>query len=474
MAGRPSTGSTTGIVVGMCIALAVAVISLVLLVVLWTKQEDMENARSKAVADAQRVMSPSERTGALSTWYDKGKSGKSAARLMSLELQAYSELVDGNADSVQPETVAGIRDDVLAALYDRINSEGLVEAPSLIIDKPLMEALSAMYALYSSQVQAKTDADNQVRALTAEVATLAEANQAMQTAFDEQANALQTQVADIEADRDRFRQDKNAELTEVKDHINARITGLQESNRELQDELSAGQHRLAKAEEAQRRLQQRIREFQIKPLPGGKARESDGEIMLAQPGSDVVFVDLGRDQNLTLGLRFAVYPPDRFIPRSGRAKAAIEVVSVGDQVSECRVVWSTDINPIIKGDIIANPIYDRDRRLNFYVMGEFDLNHDGVDDRYGRETIEAVIMDAGGVVRNELNARDNARIDFMIVGAAAAAPSASSTNPTAEEIAIVEEYNRRLAEYGQQLQDARTLSIPMLTQESFLDFLGRR
>jgi hypothetical protein len=181
-----------------------------------------------------------------------------------------------------------------------------------------------------------------------------------------------------------------------------------------------------------------------------------------------VFIDLGIDDHLTLGLRFAVYPPDPGIPSSGVAKAAVEVVKIGEAVSECRVKGMNPMFPILEGDLIANPVYDRDRQLSFFVVGEFDLDHDGLDDPNGKGMIEAVILDFGGRLSDNLTSRT----DFVIVGARPAV-SLLSDDASPEQLAVRENEIRRARAYDAVINEARSLTISMLTQETFLNFLGR-
>ena len=79
MAGRPTPGSTTGVLIGMISAFAVALIALVLLVVLWSNQEELRASEKKAVADAQLLMRSNEMQGALRAWVDAAGSRNSVS-----------------------------------------------------------------------------------------------------------------------------------------------------------------------------------------------------------------------------------------------------------------------------------------------------------------------------------------------------------------------------------------------------------
>jgi hypothetical protein len=242
-----------------------------------------------------------------------------------------------------------------------------------------------------------------------------------------------------------------------------------EAAQALREHIDSLKQELANKTAKNEELQEKIRDFQIVPQPRMAARTADGQVLLAKPGDESVFINLGRDDHLTLGLIFAVYPPDLGIPSYGESKAQIEVVRIGEEVSECRIKRVNPMHPIIADDLIANPIYDRERQLSFVVIGEFDLDYDGLDDPNGPGVIKAVIREMGGKIADRLTARS----DFVIVGARPLVRYVSE-DATAEEQAVHEEQQASAEAYDAVLEEGKSLSIPMLTQETFLNFLGRR
>ena len=107
----------------------------------------------------------------------------------------------------------------------------------------------------------------------------------------------------------------------------------------------------------------------------------DGEVLdIAGP---VVYISLGSKQGVKPGMRFCVISGLMKGDVTPKVKGVVEVTNVGELTGECRVVKSLPANPVIKGDDLINLVYDKDIRLTFFVLGEFDLNNVGVIDPSG-------------------------------------------------------------------------------------------
>jgi hypothetical protein len=205
----------------------------------------------------------------------------------------------------------------------------------------------------------------------------------------------------------------------------------------------------------------------IGPQELSTARQPDGRILTAVPGDEVVYIDLGRNDRLVLGIAFAVYSADDGIPADGRAKARIEVVSIDEEAAECKIVGVAPNEIILEGDLIANPIYEPNRAVGFLVVGEFDLDHDGVLDADGAAAVESLIIEWGGTLSSEVTALT----DFVVLGGAPRRP-----RPLPEGAPEQAERHRMVLQvydhYVKTAEAARTLAVPILTQEVFLNFLG--
>jgi len=211
----------------------------------------------------------------------------------------------------------------------------------------------------------------------------------------------------------------------------------------------------------------------IVPPPDSEAIafKPDGQIILIDNKNKLVHLNIGGDDGVYKGLTFSVYGKNAPIPRDGKGKAEIEVFNVEKTISVARIIKSTTRNPIVSGDIVANLIWDGSTTNVFAVVGDFDLDDDGVIDYNGAEKIKALVEKWGGRVVEDITVDTN----FLVLGM----PPKILTKPTFEEIQLdplaMEKYEtsiQNLAHYKEVLQQAQRLSIPILNMERFLDFIG--
>lgn len=468
MAGRPPAGGTTGLLVGMCVSIGIALIALVLLVVLWTNQEELRASRDKANNDANRLMKSGEKQGALRAWFDQAGGGKSLAKLMHDEMASLGEIISGDATSPVPGLAGQLRGNQLALFWDSVDNDGLVEDPTTIVQRPLLDAVQAMYGLYKNEKQANIQNEATITDLNSRMEALVRSTDDLRQNFDQTAVELRGKIDTMAEEWASFRKQKENEYAAIEKASQERSDQNLKAEQELRDQIQTLGDELTKRNARAKELQSKIREFQILPQARMAARQADGVVLMAKPGERMVFIDLGARHNLILGMRFAVYPPDTGVPSTGEAKAAIEVTDIGEEVSECRIVWDKNLFPILSDDLVANPIYDRNRSLTFNVIGEFDLDHDGRDDPNGKGTIEAVVKENGGIVAEQLSAR----VDFVVAGARPVLRRLTS-DPSAELRAIYQDQLRKVDGYSAAINEAQSLSIPIFTQATFLNFLGR-
>src|SRR5690606_35483335 len=141
----------------------------------------------------------------------------------------------------------------------------------------------------------------------------------------------------------------------------------------------------------------------------------DGQINQVNAIDNEVMLSIGRTKKAILGMTFAVYDNATDIrenPETGEypaGKAVVEIVRVEETFSRARVISSSQGNPIVRGDVIANAVYDPTKTYKFVVDGLFDTDGDGVASRFERETLEALIERWGGI----LVSRISGDVDFV-------------------------------------------------------------
>ena len=272
-------------------------------------------------------------------------------------------------------------------------------------------------------------------------------------AYDEQSALLkQTTGEEVQNVRDRLQQTRD----ELK-ALNDKLLKNQEELKIAQGDLKSEKEKLSK----------------IEPGPDREvlAYKPDGKIILIDDQAQVVHLNIGIEDHVYPGLTFTVYDRGASIPADGKGKAEIEVFDLAETYCAARITKSKLNNPILQGDIVANLIWDPDKKNVFVVAGDFDLDNSGQIDGNGPDKIKKLIEKWGGRVDNAISVDTN----YLVLGAEPQVlqkptPAELDINPSA-----METYNaslERLARYNDLRDQAQTLWIPVFTYDRFLYFIG--
>jgi hypothetical protein len=194
-------------------------------------------------------------------------------------------------------------------------------------------------------------------------------------------------------------------------------------------------------------------------------------VLLVDDYSKIVHIDIGSEQHVYPGLTFGVYEQNVPIPKDGKGKGEIEVFNVAKNMSTARIVKSDSMNPILKGDVVANLVWSKDKPNIFVVSGDFDLDGNGTNDPEADNKIKALIENWGGQIEEAVSVNTT----FVVLGSA---PTVLE-RPTYDQLAIdplaMDKYEaslKRLEDYKQVLKQAQTLNIPILNYDRFLYLIG--
>jgi len=125
----------------------------------------------------------------------------------------------------------------------------------------------------------------------------------------------------------------------------------------------------------------------------------DGHIVRVNQRQQMVWIDRGRTDGLLRQTTFAVYDHNENGASSVKKKGRIEVLTVGENMSEARILEDSPANPIIAGDIIDTPAWSPGQRIHFALAMKMHINKDRVDDY---DMIKSIIQMNGGVIDAEL------------------------------------------------------------------------
>jgi hypothetical protein len=430
-----------------------------LLVWVYTDQETVRRRNADLETENRRLISPGERQLA---YVAAAREGLSAVKLIEDARKETALLATGKAED-DPAVVFDKTDQKLQQIVD----DGKVDAPGKFQSVSLLEGLDALYTEYVKRYDLWQQSQAEVNRLNGQLQQLAEAGQQQQAEFEARTREVANELASIKEQWQKLQTDHEDQIAEFQERYDDFRRSASEGIQELRSERDRLGKDLNELSQRFAELQEKLGELQITPVPLQTLREPDGVILTAQPGEDVVYINLGRDSQLTLGMQFAVYPEDTGIPVDGDSKARIEVVSIYDRSAACKVVEQTGSKLILEGDLIANPVYDRARPLTFLVIGEFDLNQDTRIDTDGQERIKSLIEAWGGQTVDTVSAR----IDFVVAGTAPREPRVVG-EMTPEIIERTKDIAEKLERFTLNLEQANSLSIPVLTQPILLRFLG--
>mgnify|MGYP006292894265 CR=1 FL=1 len=202
----------------------------------------------------------------------------------------------------------------------------------------------------------------------------------------------------------------------------------------------------------------------------------DGRVIDFAGAEDEVYIDKGRRQRIVLGMTFEVYDSEAALSQVTqdsqlpRGKASLQVVKVGETTSTCKVTRSVPGRPVVRGDVLANAVYDPDYKFKFLVHGKYDTNGDGRPTEAEAEFLRSVVVDWGGtVVTGDKIPGD---LDFLVLGVEPPMPSPPPPDAPSQ---VVRDYARKreiVENYNRLFRQAREAQIPVLNANRFKILTG--
>lgn len=208
---------------------------------------------------------------------------------------------------------------------------------------------------------------------------------------------------------------------------------------------------------------------------GDEASQVDGTIVAVDNAQQNVYLSIGSKQHVVLGMSFSVYGDSRALKPDAdgkypAGKATLEVINVGESTSTARILSEVRGNPVVRGDVIANALFDPNKVYKFRVFGNFDVDRDGIATPSEQTEIEALIASWGGKVVSDM-AGD---VDFLVLGERPLVPPRPSSDAP---FAVVQEFarvSREASTYDDLQRQATATSIPVLNENRLYTLIGRR
>jgi hypothetical protein len=392
-------------------------------------------------------------------------------RVAMAQRDALARLISGSATTDPARAQMG----ATAALT--ASAEKVKELTGAVL--PIESATGAIEALTRIVTDLKTEAETMKQQRdAANAAAEAAAKRAQETieSLNQNVEVIRGQSNQALAQVDAVTQTKDQQIAELNARLDEAAKAAQEQSARDQVQIADLGAQVKKSQEQIRILTDRLRGLRQDPTQA-VIRQADG-IISRIAGNNAVYINLGAGDQITPGLTFSVYDKVTGIPAAGdpttdanlpEGKASIEVIRVGQNSSECRIISQKRGEVLSEGDLIVNLVYDRNVKFNFLVFGNFDLDQNGVATAGDAEVVKRLITQWGGRVVDTLDVNT----DFLVLGAEPVVPPFSREE--LEDPINKAKYDSAIAE-EQAYQDLRTQArdfyIPILNQNRFLHLIG--
>ena len=215
-------------------------------------------------------------------------------------------------------------------------------------------------------------------------------------------------------------------------------------------------------------LRKKTENYRIRPQ--SPAELVDGQV-ISVPATNQIFIDLGQNDRVVPGMTFEVYDSPASIRVDtntndySRGKASIEIIRVSPDTATARVTRQVKGRPVVKGDVIANAVFNRNYRFKFLVHGIFDVDNNGQPTEAEGQYVRRRIIDWGGEVIDGQELTGD--LDFLVLGAQP--PMPAPLPPDAGDLEFKRYMERRAAreEYDRLFDQATKAQIPVLNWNRF-------
>ncbi|MEM7517693.1 MAG: hypothetical protein AAF368_12325, partial [Planctomycetota bacterium] len=281
-------------------------------------------------------------------------------------------------------------------------TSSLSDLKSMVDAGAEVDSMEDVIPLLVAEIQklnaAVNDRDNLVTTLRAEKAAAAETLSSVSSEKDGQLSTLQSNLSDTEQSMS----DETSRLQSELAGVNSQLSDSSAEIRDKENELTAAerqkQRELAEKQARIAALADKVRFITEEP------QTPDGEILAVSTELGLGWIDIGNDNRLALGTRFAVLEGTA---GSDREKAFAEVIGVEKDMAEIKFLEIKDrFDPPTKGDKIVNPIFDPKSERFAILVGRFSGS-------YSENDLTALLAEMNIKVQNSLDETT----DYMIVGA---------------------------------------------------------
>lgn len=446
------TRSSTGMMVALSIFALLTLGLFITTIVFVAKVQRLSDELAQARTDLSEAVSPGERD-----------------RFAELQAQAGNQSVVGYLDSALQEAmrrVTGSRRDTLESFNQKLATR-LGEGTSTSLLAAYDEQSRRIDTLESELERERASREE----IEQELIATNERVEALQKAYDE---AIARNENEVSAYTGRV-EDYRADLEQTVDDVQERVTSIRTESdaiiESLETEVANLESQILVLEDQLRRLRGEQRDEILTPL--SEDVHVDGTIIGVNPVQNQVTIDRGRDDNMVLGLTFEAYDTGTAVRPNEEGeyppgKASLEVIRVEQGTSVARIIRQVQGNPIVRGDVVVNPVYDPNKEYVFVVFGNFDANADGTKTAQEQLDIRAMIREWGGEVRDDIDGET----DFVVLGSKPILPPQPQPDDPPELTLRYLRLKQAVRKYDELFETASQTGIPVLNENRLYTLTG--
>ena len=292
-----------------------------------------------------------------------------------------------------------------------------------------------------------------------------DARRSMESSLRQEVQGLSTTINAISSENDRLKSLVDTSIQQVDATYRDQITSLQEQLRE-------GENTIASLNRNVEDLQYQLTELAGDTPESVALTAADATIVSQLPDENKVYIDIGRNANLTKGMSFRIFDPEVLIELEDAdgepGKGVVDIINVSENTAVGRIVDRSPNTVIRDGDKLVNAVYDPNRVYRFHLFGQFDVDYDGSPEENGLDQVKSMVQRFNGRVTDEVTFGT----DYLVLGVEPQLPL-----PPDDELDIqqMNEYRVALENYNayqDRISQARELDIPVLNQNRFFDLVG--
>jgi hypothetical protein len=293
-----------------------------------------------------------------------------------------------------------------------------------------------------------------------------------------QYQAEKDQIEDARKKKEEERLTEVAKLLEINKQLESDRDAITQRFRTTQDELEQTRNKtsldMKRAEQKIRELGLNIGKLTEQLTKGAEFRfeHEDGEVVTVLPDAVQAFVNVGVADGVRNGLTFGVYGYDRGGNWNVLPKASLEIVRMVDAHRSIGRITYLDRSqpPVVPGDKLYNPIWNRGDRESVAYIGLMHLDDDNVPDN---NEFRRLVEELGGKIDAEMNlltgqivGRITVNTGWLVIGEI---PDITKHEKDEKMVALINNLIAAQSALQGQAKDAGVRIIPL---RNFLAYMG--